>query len=222
MDYKNVGPKLNIDKAEFLKEIVQSQKDSKLTPRTIDFFIQLANHAINKLPYENYLDKEDCIQAALYDLIKYWHNFDENKSKNAFAYFTQMAKNAYAKEFKKIHRNKFLKRYKIFKVHRPIIDTRDFIKIDKMIEVKFDDDVDFIKYFRYSTIPKKYSQWYVFEIHTHTDDEIEDEELKYEIDPEEMFDFSSGIYYVEIKYQFDDSISVMSLDQFGGNEVYTI
>jgi hypothetical protein len=77
----------------------------ELSPRAIDYFILLANRAILKLTFSNPLDKEDCIQSALLDLLRYWRNFNEEKSNNAFAYFTQIAKNGYAKEYKKIHKH---------------------------------------------------------------------------------------------------------------------
>lgn len=77
----------------------------ELSPKAIDYFILLANRAILKLTFSNPLDKEDCIQSALLDLLRYWRNFNEEKSNNAFAYFTQIAKNGYAKEYKKIHKH---------------------------------------------------------------------------------------------------------------------
>jgi hypothetical protein len=77
----------------------------ELSPRAIEYFILLANRAILKLTFSNPLDKEDCIQSALLDLLRYWRNFNEEKSNNAFAYFTQIAKNGYAKEYKKIHKH---------------------------------------------------------------------------------------------------------------------
>jgi plasmid replication initiation protein len=39
------------------------------------------------------------------DLLRYWQNFNEEKSNNAFAYFSQIVKNVYAKEYKKIHKH---------------------------------------------------------------------------------------------------------------------
>jgi len=232
MDYKCVGPNLNIDPNEFLEEIMKSKARNDLTPKTIDFFIQLANHAINNLHHENPLDREDCIQAALYDLLKYWRRFDKELSNNAFAYFTQIAKNAYAKEYKKIHRNKFLKKYQIFRVERPIKSVIDFIRIDKLIENKFDSDAEYIKSFRYSDQPKKFSQWYAYEIKkSEYSDNNEEEDintydevdvLKHEMDLEEMFDINKNIYYIEIKYEFKDQVQMISLDNFGGNEIYTV
>lgn len=230
LKYDCVKSTLDIDKLEFLNEMIISKERDDLTKRTLEFFIQIANHAINRLHHENPLDREDCIQAALYDLLKYWRGFDKEKSTNAFAYFTQMAKNAYAKEFKKIHRNKFLKKYQIFKIQRPIKNVEDFIRIDKLIENKFEDDAEYIKSFRYSTIPKKFSQWYVYEIKNTELDEFEeecddchdDDNLQYDVASEEMFDMNDGEYYVEIKYEFKDEVQMISLDNFGGNDIFTI
>jgi hypothetical protein len=39
------------------------------------------------------------------DLLRYWQNFNEEKSNNAFAYFTQIVKNGYAKEYKKLYKH---------------------------------------------------------------------------------------------------------------------
>ena len=77
----------------------------ELSPIAINYFITLANRAIQKLKFQNPLDREDCIQSALLDLLRYWKNFNEEKSNNAFAYFTQIAKNGYAKEYKKIYKH---------------------------------------------------------------------------------------------------------------------
>lgn len=77
----------------------------ELSPKAVEYFMLLANRAIQKLTFSNPLDREDCIQSALLDLLRYWRNFNEEKSNNAFAYFTQIAKNGYAKEYKKIYKH---------------------------------------------------------------------------------------------------------------------
>lgn len=77
----------------------------ELSPKAIEYFMLLSNRAVQKLTFSNPLDKEDCIQSALLDLLRYWRNFNEEKSSNAFAYFTQIVKNGYAKEYKKIHKH---------------------------------------------------------------------------------------------------------------------
>ncbi len=104
MGYKGVGAKLDINNADFTREIVLSKERGELTPKATDYFVKLANHAIKALPYTDPRDREDCIQFALLDLLLYWKNFDPNVSNNAFAFFTQITYNGYAKGFKKIHK----------------------------------------------------------------------------------------------------------------------
>lgn len=109
--------KFYINNREFTNEIIRCKygllneetgyqhKAGELSPKAIDYFILLANRVIQKLTFTNPLDKEDCIQSAMLDLLRYWQNFNEEKSNNAFAYFTQIVKNGYAKEYKKIHKH---------------------------------------------------------------------------------------------------------------------
>ena len=49
----------------------------------------------------------DCISFALLDLFKYWDRFNPAKTTNAFSFFTQVAKNGYAKGWNKLHPGKY-------------------------------------------------------------------------------------------------------------------
>ena len=66
----------------------------------------LAEKAINRMRYVNSDDRNDCLQFAMLDLLKYWRNFNP-KYPNAFAYFTEIAKRGYAKGWNKIHPQKY-------------------------------------------------------------------------------------------------------------------
>jgi hypothetical protein len=105
MGYKGVGATLKIDKADFTREILASKARGELTSKATDYFIKLASHAIKALSFTDPRDREDCIQFALLDLLLYWRNFDPLVSNNAFAFFTSVTFNGYAKGFKKIHKN---------------------------------------------------------------------------------------------------------------------
>jgi hypothetical protein len=100
------GDKDYINNKDFTQEIINCKKAGELSPFAIECFMKLANRAVERLYFRDYRDKEDCVQSALVDCLKYWQNFDETKSDppNAFAYFTQMCKHGYAKEWKKIHK----------------------------------------------------------------------------------------------------------------------
>lgn len=104
MGYKGIKAKLEVNNEDFVKEIMISKGRNELTTKAVDYFIKIANHAIRKLHHKDPRDREDCIQFALLDLLLYWRNFDPTVSNNAFAFYTQMTYNGYAKGYKKIHK----------------------------------------------------------------------------------------------------------------------
>lgn len=106
MARKKRGDQHYINNKDFTEEIIKCKGSGELTPFAVQCFISLANRAVDRLYFKDYRDREDCIQSAILDCLKYWKSFDVSKTDtpNAFAYFTQMCKNGYAKEWKKIHR----------------------------------------------------------------------------------------------------------------------
>lgn len=93
-----------LNNADFTAEIIKCKGTDVLSPVAVRMFMLLAERANRKLDYTDSRDREDCIQSALYDLVKYWRNFNPEVSNNAFAFFTTVATNGYAKEFNKIHK----------------------------------------------------------------------------------------------------------------------
>jgi hypothetical protein len=107
MARKKRGDQHYINNKDFTNEIIKCKNnEGELSKFAIDCFISLANRAVERLYFQDPRDREDCIQSALLDCLKYWKSFDETKTgnPNAFAYFTQVCKNGYAKEWKKIHK----------------------------------------------------------------------------------------------------------------------
>ena len=106
MARKKKGDTHYINNKEFTADIIECKKTGELSNYTVNCFISLANRAVDRLYFKDYRDREDCIQSAILDCLKYWKSFDETKMAipNAFAYFTQICKNGYAKEWKKIHK----------------------------------------------------------------------------------------------------------------------
>jgi hypothetical protein len=106
MARKKKGDTHYINNKEFTADIILCKQNGELSDYTVSCFISLANRAVDRLYFKDYRDREDCIQSAILDCLKYWKSFDETKMAipNAFAYFTQICKNGYAKEWKKIHK----------------------------------------------------------------------------------------------------------------------
>jgi uncharacterized protein (DUF2141 family) len=92
---------------ELYEEICISLKQEKLTPKAQGMLILIAEKANQKLKYTDPKDREDCIGFAILDLLKYWNRFNPEKTTNAFAFFTQVAKNGYAKGWHKLHPGKY-------------------------------------------------------------------------------------------------------------------
>lgn len=92
---------------ELYEEICISLAQKQLTPKAVDMLKLIAERANQKLKYTDPMDREDCIGFALLDLLKYWDRFNPEKTTNAFAFYTQIAKNGYAKGWHKIHPGKY-------------------------------------------------------------------------------------------------------------------
>ena len=95
-----------LNNRDLYDEIVKSKEQDQLTPKAEKMLVMLAERAIRKLTYVSEDDRQDCLQFALLDLLKYWRNFNP-KYTNAFAYFTEIAKRGYAKGWNKIHPKKY-------------------------------------------------------------------------------------------------------------------
>lgn len=87
-------------------EIVISKAQGKLTREAEGMLILIAKNSIKKMRYWNGDDKMDCYQGGLLDMLQNWHNFNEDRSTNAFAYFTEIFKRGMAKSFNQIYKKK--------------------------------------------------------------------------------------------------------------------
>ena len=71
-------------------------------PRYIgDCFLKIANHLSFKPNFVNYMFKEDMISDGIENCVQYIHNFDPEKSKNPFAYFTQIIHYAFLRRIQR-------------------------------------------------------------------------------------------------------------------------
>jgi len=95
--------KVYVKNSELLRAVSESKEKGQLTRETIDMFTLMIDGISKKMAYKDPDDKDDCMAFAMEDLCKYWNRFDPSKSNNPFAYFTQVAKNGFAKGWKKIH-----------------------------------------------------------------------------------------------------------------------
>ena len=84
-------------------EIARLQdKPKPVIPRYIgECFLKIANHLSFKPNFVNYMFKEDMISDGIENCVQYIHNFDPEKSKNPFAYFTQIIHYAFLRRIQR-------------------------------------------------------------------------------------------------------------------------
>ena len=101
-----------VNNKEFLAAII-AYKDSialaeargEAKPRITNYlgecFLKIATHLSYKPNFVNYMFKEDMICDGIENCVQYINNFNPDKSKNPFAYFTQIIHYAFLRRIQK-------------------------------------------------------------------------------------------------------------------------
>ncbi len=95
-----------LNNKELYIEIIVSKAQGKLTRSAEKMLELLAKKTIKKMRYWSNDDKLDCYQSGLLDMFQNWYNFNEDKSINAFAYFTEIFKRGLAKGWNDLYKKK--------------------------------------------------------------------------------------------------------------------
>ena len=152
-----------INNKEFLKCLIDYQADVKRCkkegnpkPYVTDYiamcFLQIAQRLSYRPNFINYTYKDDMISDGLENCLAYMHNFNPEKSKNPFAYFTQIIYYAFLRRIQKEKKQQYIK-YKVFTDHQSGLEedheklSNDFINekgsADFHIHIKeFIDDME--------------------------------------------------------------------------------
>ena len=85
---------------------VQDAKEKGLDkPRITNYlgecFLKIATHLSYKPNLVNYMFRDDMISDGIENCVQYIHNFDPDKSRNPFAYFTQIIHYAFLRRIQK-------------------------------------------------------------------------------------------------------------------------
>jgi len=98
---------------KFKKQVKKAEKEGKTPPRIPhyigDCFLKIATHLSYKPNFVNYTFREDMISDGVENCVQYINNFDSDKSKNPFAYFTQIIYYAFLRRIQKEKRQNDIK-----------------------------------------------------------------------------------------------------------------
>jgi hypothetical protein len=113
-----------INNEEFLKSLTEYRKSVRKAKRDKiekpaipnyigECFMKIANNLATKPNFANYSFRDEMVGDAIENCLMYFENFDPKKSKNPFAYFTQIVFYAFLRRIAKENKNQYVK-YKIF------------------------------------------------------------------------------------------------------------
>lgn len=94
---------------ELYVEIIISKAKGSLTRDAEKMLQLLGKRAISNMSYRDDDDRLDCLQSGLLDMYDNWYNFDEERTRNPFAYFTEVFKRGMAKGWNELVNKKAAK-----------------------------------------------------------------------------------------------------------------
>ena len=109
-----------VDNKKFLAELIiyrqqitEAEEAGDPKPRVSNYigecFLKIATHLSYRPNFINYMYRDDMIGDGIENCIQYIHNFDPEKSKNPFAYFTQIVYYAYLRRIAKEKRQQSIR-----------------------------------------------------------------------------------------------------------------
>tara|TARA_R100001509_G_scaffold148320_1_gene106061 strand:- start:27201 stop:27710 length:510 start_codon:yes stop_codon:yes gene_type:complete len=109
-----------IDNDEFFKEmsdwkskVIEAESVGEKRPPVNEYvgkcFLDIAEHLAQKPNFTNYPYKDEMISDAVENCLLYAHNFNPEKSKNPFSYFTQITYYAFLRRIEKEKKQQYIK-----------------------------------------------------------------------------------------------------------------
>ena len=113
---------------EYKKLVNKAKREGKKDPRVPDYigecFLKIANHLSYRPNFINYTYRDDMISDGIENCLQYIHNFNPEKSKNPFAYFTQIIYYAFIRRIQKEKKQSH--------VTHKMIEKQDFVQYTTM------------------------------------------------------------------------------------------
>ena len=89
----------------YTPKVATAAEEGKPKPRITNYlgecFLKIATHLSYKPNFVNYMFRDDMISDGIENCVQYIHNFDPEKSRNPFAYFTQIIHYAFLRRIQK-------------------------------------------------------------------------------------------------------------------------
>ena len=97
--------KFLIAMTEYRELRIKAEEEGKKRPQVTNYigecYLKIANHLSYRPNFINYTYRDDMISDGIENCLQYMDNFDPEKSKNPFAYFTQIIYYAFIRRIQK-------------------------------------------------------------------------------------------------------------------------
>ena len=133
---------------DYRAEVAVAKEKGEPRPRVNEYlgkcFLDIANHLSFKPNFINYMYKDDMIHDGVENCLIYIDNFDPNKSKNPFAYFTTIIYYAFLRRIQKEKKQMEIKEKiiersgydEVFTVDGDIYNSSEYNSIKDNIQLK--------------------------------------------------------------------------------------
>jgi hypothetical protein len=112
--------------SEQVKEAAESGEEPPRVPEYIgDCILKIGTHLSYKPNFINYSYREDMILDGVENCLQYINNFDPTKSKNPFAYFTQIIYYAFLRRIAKEKKQSYIKSKMIIEMPFDAFELQD-------------------------------------------------------------------------------------------------
>ena len=109
-----------VDNKKFLEAMteyralrIKAEEEGKKRPTVTNYigecYLKIANHLSYRPNFINYTYRDDMISDGIENCLQYMDNFDPEKSKNPFAYFTQIIYYAFIRRIQKEKKQTYVK-----------------------------------------------------------------------------------------------------------------
>ena len=113
---------------EYKKTCNKAEREKKEKPPVTNYigscFLKIANHLSFRPNFINYTFRDDMVSDGIENCLQYLSNFNPRKSKNPFAYFTQIIYYAFLRRIEKEKKQLYIK-YKTMDEYNSIEDYVD-------------------------------------------------------------------------------------------------
>jgi len=116
----------NVDNKKLYQEISERKDSTQVTDYMAECFMNIGIGLSHKKNFQRYTYRDEMILDGIENCVRYCHNFNPEKSKNPFSYFTQIIYHAFLRRIEKEKKQVYVKH-----IVSEVISQRIGLKVER-------------------------------------------------------------------------------------------